>query len=45
LRLIGVAQGGAQPRHQFGDAERLAQVVVGAAVERLDLGALVVARG
>ena len=37
LRLKGVTQRGAQSRHQLGHAEGLADIIVGAEVERLDL--------
>ena len=41
--LRGAAQMGPHPRQQFLDAERLGDVVVGAGVERLNFGALVIA--
>jgi len=37
LCLVRMAQRGAQPRCQLGHAERLADIIVGAAVERIDL--------
>ena len=40
----GVAQGGTYSRQQFARAERLGDVVIGARIERLDLGALLRAR-
>jgi len=42
---LGVALGHAQPGQQFVQAERLGQVVVGAGVQRGDLGAVGVAHG
>src|SRR5579871_2480637 len=45
VALHAVAQRRAQPRHQFTDAERLIDEIVGAEIERLDLLGFAVARG
>jgi len=44
-RLVSKAQGGADPREQFADAERLVDVVVRPTVESRDLVGLAVAGG